>query len=179
MVELSASKPVGGGGAVPFSTEIVRLPASGAVATVIVGTLCGSKGSDPLAASTTSGNPSPSLSAVGFGSTTVNSLLCVSPEVELPKELVATKGNVSDGVPTLMLKFAEVPDRSIDTAVMVITGVWNEKVALARFAPVTVKVGMTALKRAECRLIAVMTGTGVIVKLLVDCTVVAPTVTEI
>src|SRR5262249_36286980 len=55
MVELSASKPVGGGGAVPFSTEIVRLPASGAVATVIVGTLCGSKGSDPLAASTTSG----------------------------------------------------------------------------------------------------------------------------
>ena len=145
---------------------LLRLSASGTGR--IGGALLGSSGSDPKAASTISGKPSPSLSAVEFGFTTVKRLLGVIPRAELPKEFVATKGNVPACVPTLKLKVAEVPEGLIDAAVMVIVAVWNENVAPAKFEPVTVKLGMTALKRAECLLIDVMTGTEITVKLLVD-----------
>src|SRR5437773_7847383 len=145
-----------------FRSENVELSAS--LGPWMTGTLLGSNGSEPNVASITSGNPSPSLSAVELGLTTVKPLFGVRNELELPLALVATRANVPDAVvANVKFSVAEVPEGLMTVVPTVIAGGLNagakEKVEAVRLMPEACKT-MALLERADLGLTEVMTGTG-------------------
>jgi hypothetical protein len=113
----------------------------------------------PKDASTTSGIPSPSVSAVELGLTTVNRSVGVTATAELPKALVPNSPNVPATEPALTLRVADVPLGLTDAAVTARAELWKEKPAPVRLAPVTTTL-VAVLKRADFLLSKVMIGSG-------------------
>src|SRR5216684_7316826 len=129
----------------------------------MTGMLLGSSGSVPKNASTTSANPSPSLSAREAGFTTVKRLAGVIVAFDVPAILVAASAKVP-AIPagTETVSVADVPVGSIELLFTTMAGEdagRKEKVEPVRVVPVTWKV-ICVPANADFRLSEMITGTG-------------------
>jgi hypothetical protein len=188
-----------------FKAENTTLPTSPATRQ-LRGVQSELKGSEPVATSAPSENPSPSVSGLNgsvpiriswaslrpspsesmleaLGPATDRVLAAVRNALELPTTFVATSANLPEAV-ALVVKStaAAVPPGLIDTDLIVIAGGvmtgWNEKVEPLRFTPVTETVNVE-FARTPFGLIEVITGIGTTTKLLVDNAILVPTLTVI
>src|SRR5690348_738173 len=130
-----------------------------------MGTLLASSGSDPKVASTTSGTPSPSLSAVERGSTTVKRFAGVNAALELPDAFVPTSANVPACAGLVVrLMLAEAPKASMAGGDKLMAGGVSDgakaKVAPLKLKPAAVKLGTVVFSSADLRLSLVITGAG-------------------
>src|SRR5215467_4101770 len=128
----------------------------------IAGMLFGSSGSVPKNASTTSWNPSPSVSAREVGSTMVKRFTGVIAVLELPAIFVATSAKVPNTLGgTETVSVAEVPVGSMELPGTVMAGVdagENENLEPPSVVPVMWKVTCVPAS-ADLRLMKVITGT--------------------